>query len=555
MPYARSLCSWSSHSRRVRGERATPGTRGGKRKGNSALTHLPLLLPPRPVCLFADTNVFFSCAPFTFPHSFTLQNDFHARYAQQNRFNSPCDDEDAADGKCYSSIPRLAQAFGQFSCDLRIHAGDFVQGSVYDTIFGTDIAISAYNTVQYDIAVLGNHEFNKGAEPVVKTIAGTPKTTWIASNVDFMGYDEAALNVSKAVDAYDICWVSALTTATLDISSPGDSVAITEPKKALEKAIKSCAQNDNVIAVNHLGFEQDKAMCEAIPELDLVIGGHSHTNLNDGMYPYKVEREDGSICWVVSAFAYGRYLGVLDIDFDDGVIEIGGEGYIPMDGRVDLEKGTDKMLSYFRSQLTDAIQKEVGVAAAPIDGERSSCRAEECQMGILVCEAMLAYAGPKQGAQLCIQNGGGLRASVNEGPITVEEVLTVLPFGNVHAVVDITGAGVVAALENGFLALGNDEITGRYPQVGGMVVEVNPEGAPGSRVVSVTIDGSPIDTEATYTLVTNSFLAGGGDGYEWTGSSNLELSGRGLNVLVGEYLGENNPYTPSTPRRIVYTSA
>lgn len=440
-------------------------------------------------------------------------------------------------------------------CDLRIHAGDFVQGSVYDTIFGTDIAISAYNSVHYDIAVLGNHEFNKGAEPVIKTISGTPQTTWIASNVDFMGYDGKELNVSKAVDAYDICWVSALTTATLDISSPGDNVAITDPKMALEKAITSCDQKDNVIAINHLGFDQDKALCESIPELDLVIGGHSHTNLDEGKYPYKVERADGSVCWVVTAFAYGRYLGVLDIDFDDGVIEISGEGYIPMDGRIDLEPGTHKMLSYFGDQLSDAIQKEVGVAAAPVDGERSSCRAEECEMGTLVCDAMLAHAGPKQGASLCIQNGGGIRASIDEGPVTVEEVLTVLPFGNVHAVVDVTGAGVVAALENGFLALGNDEITGRYPQVGGMVVEVNPAGAPGSRVVRVTIDGSPIDLDATYTLVTNSFIAGGGDGYDWAGSSNLELSGRGLDVLVGEYLTANNPYTPSTPGRIIYTSA
>ena len=84
-------------------------------------------------------------------------NDFHARYAEINRFNSPCSETDSFNGKCYSSIARLQTAFQQHSCDVRIHAGDFVQGSVYDTVFGVDIAIASYKDLQYDILTFGNH--------------------------------------------------------------------------------------------------------------------------------------------------------------------------------------------------------------------------------------------------------------------------------------------------------------------------------------------------------------------------------------------------------------
>lgn len=75
-----------------------------------------------------------------------------------NKYNSPCDDDDIAEGKCYSGIARLTYALTSLECDVKIHAGDFVQGSVYDTIFNTDIAIDSYNWGGYDIVTLGNHE-------------------------------------------------------------------------------------------------------------------------------------------------------------------------------------------------------------------------------------------------------------------------------------------------------------------------------------------------------------------------------------------------------------
>lgn len=254
----------------------------------------------------------------------------------------------------------------------------------------------------------------------------------------------------------------------------------------------------------------------------------------------------------MQASAYGHYLGVLDADFDDGVLELKGHAYLPMDKKMPLDSKVAMMLQKkYTTSLDAKIKTVVGEATDTIDGERSSCRAKECSAGNMICDALLSYAGPKQGATLCIQNGGGIRSSIDAGPITIEEVMSVLPFGNVHAVVEIPGSAVISALENGFLAIGSDSITGRFPQVGGMKVLVDYTAPEGSRVVSVELGGAPIDQNKLYKVVTNSFLAGGGDGYDWSAATSVEVSGRGLDVLTSEHLGANNPYTPFIEGRIV----
>lgn len=434
-------------------------------------------------------------------------------------------------------------------CDVRVFAGDFVQGSVFDTIFGTKIAIDTINAIGYDVAVLGNHEFNKGPEPVYETVLNTPNTSWISSNVFFNDSPEGFKTFRK-VNAFDICWIGALTKATEEISSPGDTVLITEPLQALNNSLAACAQTDNVIAVNHLGYEQDIELCKAIPELDLVIGGHSHTDLAQGLYPTKVEREDGSVCWVITAFAFGRYLGIVDISFEEDVLQFGGDSYLPMDGRLPLDREVAKLIESYSVRLDESIQQVVGVTTAPIDGDRESCRTRECAMGNLVCDAMLDFAGLKQGAVACITNGGGLRASIDAGDVAIEEILTVLPFGNVHTLVTLPGSTIKEALENGFLAVSDPEITGRYPQVSGMTVDVDYTAAAGDRVKRIVIGGEDLVMDEIYKIVTNSFLASGGDGYEWNGALEFEFSGRSLDVLTGEFLVANSPYTPFTEGRI-----
>ncbi|MEL7416888.1 MAG: 5'-nucleotidase C-terminal domain-containing protein, partial [Pseudomonadota bacterium] len=202
--------------------------------------------------------------------------------------------------------------------------------------------------------------------------------------------------------------------------------------------------------------------------------------------------------------------------------------------------------------LDEIRQQVVAEAAAPIDGDRSSCRAGECQMGNLVAEAMLDRV-KSQGVTIAIQNGGGLRASIDAGPITMGEVMTVLPFQNTLATFQLTGAGIVDALENGVSRV--EDGAGRFPQVAGLKYTWSAQAEPGARITSVEVmaDGAwaPIGMDTVYGVVSNNYMRGGGDGYAtFTEGMNAYDFGPGLEVVVADFLAAKGPYSPFTDGRI-----
>src|SRR5690606_3681700 len=126
----------------------------------------------------------------------------------------------------------------------------------------------------------------------------------------------------------------------------------------------------------------------------------------------------------------------------------------------------------------DLKRKEVGETTAAIDGSRETCRARECEMGNLVSDAVLDRV-KDQGVTIVFSNGGGLRASIDGGTVTMGEVLNVLPFQNTVATFKLGGADVVAALENGVSQL--EDGAGRFAQVAGLKYAFDKSKAPGSR--------------------------------------------------------------------------
>jgi 5'-nucleotidase len=174
-------------------------------------------------------------------------------------------------------------------------------------------------------------------------------------------------------------------------------------------------------------------------------------------------------------------------------------------------------------------------------------------MGNLVADAMLDRT-KDQGIQLAIQNGGGLRASIDSGEITMGEVLSVLPFQNTVATFQLSGADVIAALENGVSQIADG--AGRFPQVAGMKYAFDATAEPGSRISDVMVaegDGFvAIDLEKVYGVVTNNYMRGGGDGYSVFAAKGMNAYdfGPGLEVVVADYLSQNAPYQPFLDGRI-----
>ena len=187
------------------------------------------------------------------------------------------------------------------------------------------------------------------------------------------------------------------------------------------------------------------------------------------------------------------------------------------------------------------------MSAAPIQGDRSVRRVQECEMGNLVADVMLARAAD-QGVLIAIANSGGLRASIDAGEVTMGEIITVLPFQNILAMFQISGQGVIDALENSASQV--EGVVGRFAQVAGLKYTWDPKVAPNEgRIVEVLIAQDsgygPNDPVALYSVVTNNYVRNGGDGYKmFRDGLNAYDYGPGLEVVLAEYMAAQGSYAP-----------
>ena len=498
-------------------------------------------------------------------------NDLHSRIQPINRFDSTCGAEDDAAGECFGGVARIATAVNMMRAELEgenvlvLDAGDQFQGSAMFTTYSGAAAAEFMNAIGFDVMASGNHEWNLGPSGFASFIEMVDFPV-IAGNLDVS--QEPAINellqdhVILDVNGTQVGIISALATDTAETSSPGDNVIFTPEIEAIQNDVDAltAAGVNIIIALTHVGWQEDVRIAEAVTGLDLIVGGHSHTLFSNtdedatNPYPLMVANPDGVEVPVVQAFAYSKYLGHLAATFDDdgNLISATGDTML-LDASVTPDPEIAARVGELAAPIEEAMSEVVGEAADFIEGDRSVCRVQECPMGNLVTDAMLDRVGG-QGITLAIQNGGGLRASIDGGDITMGEVLTVLPFQNTVATFQLTGAGVIAALENGVSQV--EEGAGRFPQVGGMRYTWNPSAEPGARIVSVeVVDGdgfSPIDPDAVYGVVSNNYMRNGGDGYDIfeTDATNVYDFGPGLEEVVATYLSANAPYAPYVEGRI-----
>ncbi|WP_312809624.1 5'-nucleotidase C-terminal domain-containing protein, partial [Agrobacterium cavarae] len=318
---------------------------------------------------------------------------------------------------------------------------------------------------------------------------------------------------------------------------------------------------NKIVLLSHVGYVRDQEIAREVDGIDVIVGGHSHTLLSStdpkaaGPYPTMVKNPSGVDVPVVTAYAYSKYLGDLSVTFDDNgaVKSVSGAPKL-LDAAVAQDDAYNKRVAELAAPLEDMKKKEIGVSEAPIDGSREVCRAKECSMGNLVADALLDRV-KDQGITIAIQNGGGLRASIDAGPVTMGEVLTVLPFQNSIATFQIKGADLQAALENGASQI--EEGAGRFVQASGLKYTFDRSKPAGSRIVSVEVKEGDnfvkLDPEKTYGVVTNNYTRTGGDGFKTfaTKAINPYDFGPSLEDAVAAYIGAHSPYKPYTDGRIV----
>lgn len=408
--------------------------------------------------------------------------------------------------------------------------------------------------IGYDVMAVGNHEFDDGP-PKLAEFVDAVSFPVISGNLDLSASEELKDRVQDhvvlEVGGQRIGVISALATDTVETSSPGPNVTFQDEIDSLAADAAALREDgvDIIIALTHVGLPRDRQIAEAVADIDVVIGGHSHTLMlnNDAETPSYPEMVGDTP--VAQAYAYTKYLGHLAVTFDDDGNVVSAEGNpMLLDASVTPDEEITARIAEMGAPIEEMKTRIVAESTDAIEGSRDACRAGECQMGNLVADAMLARVAD-QGIQIAVQNGGGLRASIDAGEVTMGEVLTVLPFQNTLSTFRVSGATIIEALENGVGQI--EEGAGRFPQVAGMSFTVDTGAEPGSRISDVMVGDAPIDPEAMYGVVSNNYVRNGGDGYAmFVDAEDAYDFGPDLADVTAAYLAETGPYTPYTDGRI-----
>ncbi|GIT92262.1 multifunctional 2',3'-cyclic-nucleotide 2'-phosphodiesterase/5'-nucleotidase/3'-nucleotidase [Jannaschia pagri] len=488
-------------------------------------------------------------------------NDLHSRIEPVSKYDGTCSAEDDAAGECFGGVARIKTFIDGKRAELEgenvivLDAGDQFQGSLMYTTYKGDVEAEMMNAIGFDAMAVGNHEFDDGPEQLAEFVDEVD-VPLVSGNLDLSqsnllnGKIEDHLVLEVGGEKIGI--VSALAADTVETSSPGPNVIFQDEIDALQADIDALTDMGvtKIIALNHVGLPMDRRIAEGTTGLDAIVGGHSHTkfsNTEDGAEAYPTEVNGVQI---VQAYAYSKYVGHLTLAFDGegNVVDASGDTTL-LDASVTPDEGIAARVAELAGPIEELKARVIGEATDAIEGDRSVCRAMECAMGNLVADAMLDRVAD-QGVTIAIQNGGGLRASIDAGEITMGEVLTVLPFQNTLATFSASGQDMIDALENGVGQI--EDGAGRFPQVAGMTFAFDAAAEPGSRISDVMVGGAPIDPAATYQVVTNNYVRNGGDGYGmFADAADAYDFGPGLEVVVADFIADlGGSYTPYTDGRI-----
>ena len=476
-------------------------------------------------------------------------NDIHGR--------AEGDDEALIGYAKYKTVIDQYKANGQV---LVVDAGDVTHGTNFATLSRGESMIKLMNQLGVEFLVPGNHDFNYGYERL-KELAGMFNGKIVASNVK----EEATGNMpflgGQVIEKNGIkLGIFGLATPeTKTKSSPKNTEGLTfsdaklaEIATAEVKALKAKGAQV-IILLSHLGTDESSAirtqtLLDKVTGIDLLIDGHSHSTYENGQM-YK-----GTL--IASTGSYLNNIGKIVITLDGNKPMIKASLITFEDAKeVAPDQAVQDQINALNEANKPILAKVVGETATELDGLREHVRTRETNLSNLITDAMLDATG----ADVAFTNGGGIRDSIKAGKITMGDVLTVLPFGNLATVIKVTGQDIIDAIKFG--ASKYPETNGGFPQVAGMSYEIlvektmvdGKEKEVFKDVVNIMVGDKPIDPAKVYELVTNDFTAIGGDGYTmFEGKEQVKLY-PSLADIVAEYitkLSKNGPFTYVADGRI-----
>ncbi len=428
---------------------------------------------------------------------------------------------------------------------LFLLAGDTISPSVESITYKGAQMIDAWNQVGLDYSVFGNHEFDYGDKELLQRMKES-KFKWLGANV----LDTKTGKPFGDTPPFDVRELGGVKVGLLGLtlpetkttSKPDPTTEFRDPCDTARAVIPQmrAAGAQAIVALTHLSLAQDKALARCAPGIDVIIGGHEHTLLQSS--------SAGVPIFKMTADA--RELGRIDLNINPatGKVESIDWEIIPVDATVEDDPAFAPVVAKY-AKLTSELSASVGTTSVPLDARSATSRSEETNIADFIADAFRRASG----ADVGLINGGSIRADdvLPAGGLTVRDVLSILPFGNNLSVIELPGDVLLQALEHGVSLSGPGAEPGRFPQISGVRFSFDASKPAGGRVSDVTVGDKPLDLKKTYTLVTTSFVAEGGDQYAmFKGRPNVLKTKLTDSGVLRKAIEDAKTITPRTDGRI-----
>ncbi len=436
----------------------------------------------RPLIIFLSIY----CLAFTFALSADTKSDSttHLTILYDNDIHGhliPFDD--ARSGKNIGGAARRTSLMNKFKSEnpntLILDAGDMLTGTPISGFFKGEADYGTFERMPYDAMAIGNHDFDYSQATLRHFIKTSPIPVLSANIFESDNQLLAKPYIIKNVGGLKLAIIGLTTPTTPTTTHPKNVVGLHfgDPAVVLGGYMPELKQKaDLIIALTHIGFSEDKQLAESVPGIDVIVGGHSHTKV-DGLV------KSGNTIIVQDFFA-GIFLGKLDLTIVDKKIVDQQAILIPIDNTISEDSTVAAFLKPYADKVLEKMNVVVGKTEIDLNGSTLSN---------WLCDVFRE----KVNADIALQNSGGVRASINKGNITYNDIYSVLPFDNTMVVLEAKGDLVQQILDR----------SGRGPISGATFNMVS------GKAEDIQIGGKPFDLSKTYTITANDFMANGGSGY------------------------------------------
>ena len=435
--------------------------------------------------------------PGTFKVVIFHTNDLHGRvFAQKgtwiNRENPP---EVGGFAALAATIRReRAKEWDAGNTVFVVDAGDWFQGTPEGDIPRGKLVVEWMNLAGYDFATVGNHEFDKGWQ-TVRDLARVARYPFLGANV--RGPDGKRPDWLQGSRTYDvsgvkITFVGILTTEMKTLVMPEAIEGLTFEDESA--TIAKYLEDDGrvVIPVTHCGVQKDNELAAKL-KVPVIIGGHSHSGIPS-------PKPSATGCLVCQCFAQGTVLGRVELDFEGGKLVRTSAAHIPVRPADGEDPETKALIAKYSRDI--GVEMDVVIGSCPEALTRTA--AGSSPLGNWVCDVMRETAK----AQVAFTNRTGIRADLAAGPVRRRDMYVISPFSNTLVAFDLSGADIDGVLEYSVGA------SATFLEVSGLECEIDMKAPEGARVTVTKVAAEPWDATRTYRVVTNSFLAAGGDGHK-----------------------------------------